>query len=71
MFKEEIDLFVRLLAERPVTWSGNTRSALNSLQVFPKTLQVFPKTKSGHPTTWIGVGGSPESVAGRPAPGCR
>ena len=55
LFEEKVDLFVRLLAERPVTWSGNTRAALANRQ-------VFPTTASGHLTTWIGVGGSPESV---------
>src|SRR5258708_34012658 len=27
-----------------------------------KDADVFPKTASGHLTTWVGVGGSPESV---------
>jgi probable LLM family oxidoreductase len=55
LFEERVDLFVQLLAERPITWSGNTRAALNGRQ-------VFPTTESGHLITWIGVGGSPESV---------
>jgi probable LLM family oxidoreductase len=53
--EEKVDLFVRLLAEHPVTWSGNTGAALNNRQ-------ILPTTESGHLTTWIGVGGSPESV---------
>ena len=55
LFEEKVDLFVHLLAERPVTWSGRTRAGLDGQQ-------VHPRTASGHLTTWIGVGGSPESV---------
>jgi len=55
LFEEKLDLFVRLLAEQPVTWSGRTRSGLQDQP-------VYPRTGSGHLTTWIGVGGSPESV---------
>ena len=54
LFEEKLDLFVHLLAERPVTWSGRTRAGLDD-QV------VYPRTASGL-TTWIGVGGNPESV---------
>lgn len=55
LFEEKVDLFVRLLAERPVTWSGRTRAGLGDQQ-------VYPRTASGSLTTWIGVGGSPGSV---------
>jgi len=55
LFEEKVDLFVRLLAERPVSWSGRTRAGLTDQQ-------VHPRTASGSLTTWIGVGGSPESV---------
>jgi probable LLM family oxidoreductase len=55
LFEEKLDLFVRLLAEQPVTWSGRTRPPLQDQQ-------VFPPTESGSLTTWVGVGGSPESV---------
>jgi probable LLM family oxidoreductase len=55
LFDEKIDLFVKLLDERPVTWSGTTRAALNDAD-------VFPKTDSGRLDTWVGVGGSPQSV---------
>jgi len=55
LFEEKLDLFVQLLAERPVTWSGRTRAGLDAQQ-------VHPRTDSGSLTTWIGVGGSPESV---------
>ena len=55
LFEEKVDLFVHLLAEQPVTWSGGTRAGLSDQQ-------VYPRTASGSLTTWIGVGGSPESV---------
>jgi probable LLM family oxidoreductase len=55
LFEEKIDLFVKLLDEQPVTWSGTTRAPLEDAE-------VFPRTESGHLTTWVGVGGSPQSV---------
>ena len=55
LFEEKIDLFNRLLAEKPVSWTGTTRAALQDAE-------VFPKTESGRLTTWVGVGGSPQSV---------
>ncbi len=55
LFEEKVELFAALRAEQPVTWSGTTRSALNNQS-------VFPHTDSGALRTWLGVGGSPESV---------
>ena len=55
LFEEKLDLFRQLLDEGPVTWSGDTRAALDG-QV------VWPPTESGRLRTWVGVGGSPESV---------
>ena len=55
LFEEKLDLFVKLLDEKPVTWSGTTRAALDHAE-------VYPKTESGRLTTWVGVGGSPQSV---------
>jgi probable LLM family oxidoreductase len=55
LFEEKIELFVKLLDEHPVTWSGTTRPALQEAD-------VFPKTESGRLRTWVGVGGSPQSV---------
>ena len=37
LFEEKIELFARLLDEKPVTWSGTTRAALEDADVFPKT----------------------------------
>ncbi len=55
LFEEKLDLFVALLDERPVTWTGTTRPDLTEQS-------VYPRTESGRLTTWVGVGGSPESV---------
>ncbi|MFD4255972.1 LLM class flavin-dependent oxidoreductase [Amycolatopsis thermoflava] len=55
LFEEKIELFARLLDEKPVTWSGTLRPALEDAD-------VYPKTESGRLTTWVGVGGSPQSV---------
>jgi probable LLM family oxidoreductase len=55
LFEEKLDLFVALIKQKPVTWSGTTRSALENQQVFPPIEGATLKT-------WIGVGGSPESV---------
>lgn len=55
LFEEKLDLFVHLLDERPVTWSGSTRPAIPGLQ-------VYPRTERGRLRTWVGVGGSPQSV---------
>ncbi|MFD4596575.1 LLM class flavin-dependent oxidoreductase [Streptomyces sp. NPDC058464] len=55
LFEEKIELFAKLLEEKPVTWSGTKRAPLEAAD-------VFPKTESGHLTTWVGVGGTPQSV---------
>src|ERR1044072_6145657 len=54
LFNEKLDLFAAVLKEEPVTWQGNLRPPL-------KNQSVYPKTESGRLTTWIGVGGTPES----------
>jgi probable LLM family oxidoreductase len=54
LFEEKLELFAALLAEQPVTWQGETRAPLGDQE-------VFPKSQSGL-RTWVGVGGSPESV---------
>ena len=59
LFEEKVELFAALLeADRsgePVTWRGTTRAPLVGQR-------VFPPTESGTLKTWIGVGGTPESV---------
>lgn len=62
LFEEKLELYARILEQtrkgEPVTWrgaSGTTRAPLENQR-------VYPPTESGTLTTWIGVGGSPESV---------
>ncbi|WP_055591230.1 LLM class flavin-dependent oxidoreductase [Streptacidiphilus griseoplanus] len=55
LFEEKVDLFAELLKEEPVSWAGTTRPRLDGLS-------VHPHSESGAIPTWIGVGGSPQSV---------
>ncbi|KQY63908.1 LLM class flavin-dependent oxidoreductase [Nocardioides sp. Root140] len=55
LFEEKLDLFAALRREDAVSWKGTTRPPL-------EPTHVFPKTERGTLSTWIGVGGSPESV---------
>ncbi len=55
LFSEKLDLFAHLIANGPVTWEGATRPPLTNQR-------VFPTIETGTLRTWIGVGGSPESV---------
>ena len=55
LFEERVNLMAEVLKEKPVTWEGKTRAALDNAD-------IFPKTESGRIHTSIGVGGSPESV---------
>ncbi len=54
LFEEKLELFTQLLPEKPVTWQGTTRAALDAADVYPKTEHGLK--------AWVGVGGSPESV---------
>jgi alkanesulfonate monooxygenase SsuD/methylene tetrahydromethanopterin reductase-like flavin-dependent oxidoreductase (luciferase family) len=58
LFEERLELFAALLEKdrtgEPVTWRGTTRAPLVNQRVFPATEHGL--------TTWVGVGGSPESV---------
>lgn len=53
-FEDKLALFAQLLNNGPVTWSGTTRTPLTSQVVYPRV--------EGRLKTWVGVGGSPESV---------
>ena len=55
LFEEKLDLFAALLRQQTVTWQGSTRAPLNNQR-------IFPPIETGILRTWIGVGGSPESV---------
>jgi probable LLM family oxidoreductase len=55
LFEDKLDLFAALIRHEVVTWQGKTRPPLVEQRVFPQV--------EGHRLkTWIGVGGSPESV---------
>jgi probable LLM family oxidoreductase len=55
LFNEKLDLFAAVLTQKPITWQGKTRAPL-------RNQSVYPPTESGTLATWIGVGGTPESV---------
>jgi probable LLM family oxidoreductase len=55
LFEEKLDLLTRLLRDQPVTWSGKFRSPLTNQY-------LSPPLPEGHLRTWVGVGGSPQSV---------
>jgi probable LLM family oxidoreductase len=55
LFEEKLDLFAALLKQEPVTWQGQIRPPLTNQLVYPPVERAPLKT-------WIGVGGSPESV---------
>ena len=57
LFEERLDLLAALLEEKPVTWSGRTRSALEDQTVYP------PIDPGKRLRVWVGVGGTPKSVA--------
>ncbi len=55
LFEEKLDLFAALLRQEAVTWRGATRAPLDNQR-------VYPPIESGRLRTWVGVGGSPQSV---------
>lgn len=55
LFEEKLELFMRLQREETVSWSGTTRTPLVGRQ-------LGPRMAPGGVPTWIGVGGSPDSV---------
>src|SRR4051812_10332226 len=55
LFEEKLDLLLLLIRDQPVTWSGTSRSPLTDQR-------VHPPLPEGHLPTWVGVGGSPQSV---------
>ncbi len=55
LFAEKLDLFAALINQKAVSWQGTIRPALTNQR-------VYPPIETGTLKTWIGVGGSPESV---------
>ena len=55
LFAEKLDLFLALARQQSVTWKGTIRPPLDDQA-------VFPPIEDGILRTWLGVGGSQESV---------
>ncbi len=55
LFEEKLELFAAVREQKPVEWQGQHRPPL-------KTGRVVPPVDGGLLTTWVGVGGTPESV---------
>jgi alkanesulfonate monooxygenase SsuD/methylene tetrahydromethanopterin reductase-like flavin-dependent oxidoreductase (luciferase family) len=55
LFEERLGMFASILEQKPVSWSGRTRSAV-------KDVVVYPPVEHAPLRTWVGVGGSPDSV---------
>lgn len=54
LFKEKLELLLKILEHEFVTWSGKFRPALKNQPVYPRSIQEkLP--------VWLGVGGTPES----------
>ena len=55
IFEEKLGLFVELLRGGTITWSGKYRPPLTDVV-------LTPPLPAGHLPTWVGSGGSPDSV---------
>lgn len=55
LFEEKLAMFAQILEEKPLDWQGEFTQTLEQAE-------ILPKTDSGKLDTWIGVGGSPESI---------
>ena len=55
LFEEKVELFSKLLDEKPLSWQGTLTQSLDNAD-------IFPKTEKGRLETYVGVGGSPNSV---------
>lgn len=55
LFEEKLEIYDRVRSQNPVNWDGRTRASLRGQMVYPHVEgRLLP--------TWIGVGGSPQSV---------
>ena len=55
LFEEKLNLFVELLKGQPIAWEGRLRPSLQADA-------VYPPIEKGTLSTWVAVGGSPQSV---------
>ncbi len=54
LFKEKLDLLLKIRDKEFITWSGKFRAPMENLPVYPRAIQEkLP--------VWLGVGGTPES----------
>lgn len=56
LFKEKLDLLLKIRGQTQVHWSGRHRAALDGQGIFPRPLQASLPV-------WLGVGGTPASFA--------
>ncbi|TDB89498.1 LLM class flavin-dependent oxidoreductase [Actinomadura sp. 7K534] len=55
LYREKLDLLLRIRAQNPITWNGRFRPALDAADVGPRAMQEeLP--------IWVGVGGTPASA---------
>ncbi|GGH45395.1 luciferase [Microbacterium album] len=55
LFREKLDLLLKIRAQNPITWSGRFRPALDAADIGPRSLQAqLP--------IWVGVGGTAASA---------
>jgi len=55
LFEDKLDLFAALATQDTISWQGRTRPPLDQQR-------IFPPIEGRRLPTWVGVGGSPESV---------
>lgn len=55
LFNEKLEMYSQLIKEKPITWHGKFTQSL-------KDQDVYPKTDYNGIETYIGIGGSPESI---------
>lgn len=55
LFREKLDLLLKIRAQNPVTWSGDFRAPLVDAD-------IAPRAAGGTLPIWIGVGGTPASA---------
>ena len=55
LFEDRLGLFVQILQGGAVTWKGTTRTPIAATE-------IHPPIETGTLKTWVGVGGSPDSV---------
>src|SRR6187399_3024923 len=54
LFEEKLELWLQLLEGGTITWDGNSRPPIDGVTLHPSLESPLP--------TWVGVGGSPQSV---------